>query len=116
MPPVERTRGFTLIEVIAALILFAVGILGLSAVVAVTGKQVRFAHIRTTLRSLGQERMESLLAGGFDELSDGEDQQSRYQIEWSVAGDDPKQVVLVVSHSQGQAQASDTLATLVSRP
>ncbi len=113
---VERTRGFSLIEVIAALILLAVGILGLSAVVAVTGEQTRLAHIRTELRIIGQERMESLLAGGFDDLSDGEDQQRRYEIDWSVVGDDLKEVTLVVAHSQGEAEAADTLATLVSRP
>jgi Tfp pilus assembly protein PilV len=105
-----------LIEVIAALILLAVGILGLSAVVAVTGEQTRLAHVRTKLRAIGQERMESLLAGGFDDLSDGGDQQRRYEIDWSVVGDDPKQVTLVVSHSQGKSEAADTLATLVSRP
>lgn len=59
--PARGTRGFTLIEVMVALILFATGMLALAMVIPMATKRVVKAGTQTRASSLASETAEELL-------------------------------------------------------
>lgn len=58
--PQSRPGGFTLIEVIGALVIFSVGVLMVMQVSGALGTQMRFAGIRSEIVVLANERLDSL--------------------------------------------------------
>ena len=56
----NRACGFTLIEVIGALVIFSVGVLMVVQVSGALGTQMRYAGIRSELAVLASERLDSL--------------------------------------------------------
>lgn len=87
---VKESRGFTLIEMMIALFILSVGILGLLAVHATTTKTNFKANRMTVAATENSDRQEKLLAGGYDDAAfspgaaapivDG-----RYTITWTVS-------------------------------
>jgi prepilin-type N-terminal cleavage/methylation domain-containing protein len=69
--PVRRTCGFTLIEVIGALVIFSVGVLMVLQLSGALGTQMRYAAARSEIAVLGNERLDSLEATPFDSLAAG---------------------------------------------
>lgn len=70
--PASRSRaGFTLIEVIAALVIFAVGILMIMRVSGALGTQMRYAGARSEIVALADERLDSIESTPFDSLIAG---------------------------------------------
>lgn len=111
-----RRAGFTLVDVIVAVVVLAVGILGLSATAGVVAAHMRVAQADTELRARAQAEMESLLAGGYRRLASGESRRGGYRVSWEVSGVDPKQVRLVVERRVGREPVADTLVTMVHAP
>lgn len=68
---VGRASGFTLIEVIGALVIFAVGILMIMQVGGSLTTQMRYAGTRSEIVVLANERLDSLESVPFDSLVDG---------------------------------------------
>ncbi len=62
----HRAAGFSLIEVMIALMVFALGVLSLSLVVPMATKRVTSAGIQTRASSLAAERAETLLTTPYD--------------------------------------------------
>jgi Tfp pilus assembly protein PilV len=106
--------GFTVVELIVAVLVLAVGILGLTATVGVVGWNMRVSHLQTQVRASARAQMERLLAADRDSLVSGVLQQPGAQISWQVTGVGPRQVWLVARKRIGQHEATDTLVTLVS--
>jgi len=52
--------GFTLIEVIGALVIFSVGVLMVIQVSGALGTQIRYAGVRSELSAMASERLDSL--------------------------------------------------------
>jgi len=69
--PSRRASGFTLIEVIGALVIFSVGVLMVMQLSGALGTQMRYAASRSEISVLGGERLDSLEATPFDSLSTG---------------------------------------------
>ncbi|MEE9132711.1 MAG: prepilin-type N-terminal cleavage/methylation domain-containing protein [Gemmatimonadota bacterium] len=112
----DGRAGFTLVELVVAVMVLAIGILGLTATVGVVGRSMRISYLQTQLRARALVEMEGLLAGGYAQLMSGERREGGAQITWRVGGGDPKQLVLVVRQRLGQHELADTLATLVRAP
>lgn len=69
-----RSRGgFTLIEVIGAFVIFAVGVLAVVRLTSVGGVQMRYAGIASELAVRAAERLDSLEAEPFASLAAGTD-------------------------------------------
>lgn len=64
-------RGFTLIEVIGALVVFSVGVLMVIGVSGASTKQIRYAGITSELTVRASERLDSLEAEPFGALAFG---------------------------------------------
>ena len=67
----RRTAGFTLIEVIGALVIFSVGVLMVMQVSGALGIQMRYAGARSEIVVLANERLDSLEAAPLASLSTG---------------------------------------------
>lgn len=69
--PRPDPRGFTLIEVIAALVIFSVGVLMVLDLTAALSTQMKYAATTSELVVRAQERLDSLESLSFDSLSLG---------------------------------------------
>ena len=70
-PPPRRPKGFTLIEVIGALLIFSVGVLMVIQVSGALGTQMSFAAASSEIVVFANERLDSLEATPFDSVSTG---------------------------------------------
>jgi prepilin-type N-terminal cleavage/methylation domain-containing protein len=66
-----RPAGFTLIEVIGALVIFSVGVLMVMQVGGALTTQMRYAGARSELVVLANEQLDSIEGAPFDTLSAG---------------------------------------------
>jgi prepilin-type N-terminal cleavage/methylation domain-containing protein len=69
--PSRRASGFTLIEVIGALVIFSVGVLMVMQTSGALGAQMRYAGARSQIVVLANERLESLETVPLASLSPG---------------------------------------------
>ena len=70
-PPTRREAGFTLIEVVGALVIFSVGVLMVMQASGALGIQMRYAGARSEIVVLANERLDSLEATPLVSLSVG---------------------------------------------
>ena len=82
----NRSRGgFTIIEVVVAIVVFTVGILGLVSTAATVTRMVGRSQQYSMSASLAQQRVEILLAGGCANMASGSSTSGAYAIAWTVA-------------------------------
>ena len=67
-----RRGGFTLIEVLGALVIFSVGVLMVIQVSGALGIQMRYAAMQSEIVVIANETLDSLEATPFDSLSVGQ--------------------------------------------
>ena len=70
-PPAARPNGFTLIEVVGALVIFSVGVLMVMQVGSSLTTQMRYAGARSQIVVLAAEQVDSVEASPFDSLTAG---------------------------------------------
>ena len=87
-----RRAGFTLIEVVGALLIFSVGVLMVIQVSGALGTQMRYAGLRSEIAVRVDESVDSLAATPFDSIAAGT---SRDTV--SVQGQAYERVVAVTS-------------------
>lgn len=68
--------GFTLIEVVAALVIFSVGVLMVMSLTGTLSLQMQRAALRSEVAVIGQERVDSVQMLEFDSLTVGTTQSS----------------------------------------
>ena len=64
-------RGFTLVELIAAIIILVVGVLGLASTAAVVMRQINGSSMQTRAALIAQSRLERLRSGNCALLNSG---------------------------------------------
>jgi len=77
-------RGFTLIEVVIALAIFSIGILGIYALQISSINGNTSARNRTQAIGWAANRMEILLETPFAAIADGQETQGIYNIQWTA--------------------------------
>jgi len=122
-----RRAGFTMVEVIIAVIVLAVGVLGLAGTTAYIVRQVTLADIMTERAAALQTAIERVQAMDFDTLDTGSDSVGIYGVRWTsaFAGSQLKEVTIITNGpglAQGSAfpmlsrQVADTFVFKVIRP
>ena len=84
-------KGFTLIEVMIAVFLLAVALIGLAAVTTTVIRGNSFSQTLTTATTLAKDKMEDLRSTGYGSLQDGNDTKSmdnlNYTRRWTVGAE-----------------------------
>jgi prepilin-type N-terminal cleavage/methylation domain-containing protein len=88
-------RGVSLLEILIALSIFSVALLGLAAAGGVAARQVHAGRIDMHRWAAIQQQVESLVAQGSLNVSDGSAVVQGYSISWTVSGKNPKRVELI---------------------
>ena len=81
--------GFTLIEVLFAIVIMAFGILCLYRLQITSIQSVGYAKRLSEATNIAQDRIERLLSTDYDLLSSGSDTYNSYYVSWTVANNSP---------------------------
>jgi Tfp pilus assembly protein PilV len=101
------------VELLVAVVLLAIGIVGLSATVGVVAWHLSAARLETRVNARAQAEMERMLRSGYAQADSGGYGDGELRLAWEVTGGDPKQIVVVAAQRLGPLQLADTLATLI---
>lgn len=107
------TSGFTMVEVIVALVILAVGILGLAGTTALVVRQVNTSKIATERGAALQSAIEEIRAYGFEDVpTTGSDSFGRYTVDWTAVSVGRTKIVEVVMTGPGLQSYSGNLSSL----
>jgi prepilin-type N-terminal cleavage/methylation domain-containing protein len=110
---VNRTRGFTLVELVVATLVLTVGVLALAGTAAAVGRMVGWGQRMGESAVAAAARLERLRAGGCASLADGRDSAGRYRLQWTVAAAGGlRAVALTVTYPNGRSDRSDRFEAL----
>ena len=104
-PPVPNASaprgGFTLVEVIVALIILTVGVLGLAATTIWVVRQSTLAELTTERSAAVQTVVEQLRASDYASLAAGSDTVGRFDVTWSIVDGNRSKLVTLVTVGPG---------------
>ena len=89
-------KGFTLIEVVMALLIFSFMMGGLMSAGLLASNQLRVGQNDVKVWKAATYQLEKLIAEGYDSVSSGSDTVQGYGTAWTVTGTDPKKILLVI--------------------
>lgn len=125
MTPRARA-GFTLVEVLVALIILTVGVLGLAGTTALAVRQVTLANVTSERSAALQSVIERLRAQPYDDLTDGSATFGRFTTTWAVTPEQRSTAVEIVTEGPGsgagtglpglKASVVDTFTYRIMRP
>ncbi len=112
------TRGLSLIEVLVALTVFSVSVLGLAKVGLTTSQSLRHGRGYMDEWTIAQTKLDSLKALGWEALEDeaGTDGVDGKEYNWSVHGENLRRIVLTIPRRVGGRVVVDTFSTYVAKP
>lgn len=99
--------GFTMVEVIIAIIVLAIGVLGLAGTTAYVVRQVTLADLMTERAVALQSVVEELQAVTFSSVGSGTDSVGVFEVKWSsVSETSTSKLVTVITKGPGLGSAS----------
>ena len=106
--------GFSMVEVIIALVIFAIAMTGLVTMSVLGSEQLRVASNEDERWSVTQRKLEELVALDTAALTNGSETLDGYPVSWTVTKGDPTKIVLVVApRSASTLSRTDTMVTYV---
>ena len=105
---VSDRRGFTIVEVLIAVIVLSVALLGLLGTTAMTIRVLGESDRTVTAAYYATQQLERLEALGCDAVSGGSDTQQGVSLTWTVGGattDRTRNVLLIASYPLGRGRA-----------
>lgn len=120
MNGLANSKGFTLVEVMIAIAVLVIGLLGVAGVAATIINGNALGKEITTATTLAQDKMEELKGTAYASLTSGSDtQESIYTRTWTVTSDVPaagmKTIAVVVTFPWRGATKNVTLRTIVAQ-
>jgi len=88
-PTKNLSKGFTLLEVLVAIVILSVGLLGLACLAGSIIGYNQFADQVTTATTLSQDKIEELKNTGYSSITSSSDTQSIYTRTWTIASVSP---------------------------
>lgn len=108
------TRGYSLVEIVIALVIFAIAMTGLVTMSVLGSEQLRVAHDEDARWSVAQRKLEELIAQDTAALVNGTQTVAGYPLSWTVIKGDPTKIVLVVTAPSGATLSrTDTIVTYI---
>ena len=89
-------QGFTIIEIIMAILIFSIMMGGLTSAGVVASNQIKTGQNDVRVWHAATYQLEKLMAEGYDSVSSGSDTVQGYNAVWTVTGTDPKKILLVI--------------------
>jgi len=86
---ISNDKGFTIIEVLVVIGLFAIGILAVASMQVTAFQGNRSAMLQTNAITLATERMENLISQNYATIVSGSENQANFNIAWNVQDDTP---------------------------
>lgn len=113
-------KGFTLIEIMIAILVLVVGLLGVAGVATTVINGNAFGKEMTTATTLAQDKMEELRGTAYPSIVSGSDtQESSYTRTWTVTPDSPaadmKTIEVMVQFPWNGTTHNVTLKTIVAK-
>ena len=101
-PLLRERAGFTLVEVIVATLILAVGVLGLASTTGFLVRQVTLGEMATQRAAAFQIAIERLRALDWESVGSGSTTEGRYAVNWWIAQDYAQsRVVKIVTNGPG---------------
>jgi type IV pilus assembly protein PilV len=114
-----QEKGFTLVEVLIAITIFAFGILGVASMQIAAMKGNSSARDLTEASTLGSDQLEKLMLSSYDSISDGSRTKDIYGITWTVQDDTPqpdvKTVIVNVSWTERGNQRQVSMRNVIAK-
>ncbi len=109
--------GFTITELLVSVIIVSIGVVGFTSAVGLASTELWLGQRDSEISMLVADQLEQLKAMGHDAVQPGQRVEGSYQLDWSVAGSNPKRVVMTVEYSRGNGNGTktDTLVAYVPR-
>ena len=107
-------RGFTIVEVLVAVMVLAVGILGLVTTAGLVTRMIAQGQRYTRVSTLASERFEILRAQRCPAVGTGTETRDTYIIDWSVAdtaGGRGRVIAVSVTSPTGRGMRTDSFST-----
>ena len=111
----KRKRiGLTLIEVIVAMLVFAIGGLGLAAGAAVVVKQIGLSTLRSNALTVARSRAERAAASGCGSVGSGDERRLGVRSVWNVTGGSAETLEQTMERQSALGMRSDRFLSAVS--
>ena len=110
--PGDVRAGFTLIEIMVALVILAVGVLGLAGTTALVVRQVTMADVATERSAAHQTVVERLRATTFDSIGAGSDTVGIFTAKWTTEDFGDSKLVHIVTVGPGLQSGTGNLPHL----
>lgn len=112
--PARNRAGFTMVEVIIAIVILAFGLLGMAGTTALVVRQISLAEVSTERSVALQTTLERLQAIPFDSVVTGTDSVGIFGVRWQVtAAFDQWKVVDVITTGPGMSRGSGGFPMLI---
>jgi len=85
----HKEKGFTLVEILIAMTIFAIGILGVASMQVWGLRGNASAVWHTQAATFAADRIEKLMMVDYDDLVNGSETQGDYTISWTVTTNNP---------------------------
>jgi prepilin-type N-terminal cleavage/methylation domain-containing protein len=110
-------RGGTLLEVIVAIVVFAIGFISLGAGSLVAGRAMKESRDLALVTVLAQHKLDSVASMGWVAIAGatGSGTIRGHAFAWDVSGGDPRVIQIVVTRRTTPQLVNDTLSTRLHR-
>ena len=105
----ESNSGFTLVEVIVALVILAVGVLGLAGTTALVIRQVTLADVATERAAALQSVVEEFRATPYTQLASGSQSVGIFSVNWTATSVGSSTMMEIVTLGPGLKTGTGTM-------
>jgi Tfp pilus assembly protein PilV len=113
---VTREGGFTIVEVLIAMLVLTVGLLGLASTAGYVTRMVGQGNRFTEAATLANREFEILRAGGCSAMTNGSRTSGQFSVSWtvtSVSSGKANQIQVTVTSPTGSGTRTDTFTSTV---
>lgn len=115
----RNQQGFTIVEVLIAFSIFAIGILAVTTLAITTINTNASSRRLTEATALAEDRLEMLMTLPYENIDNGQIKEAGYDISWTVVEDDiveqSKSIKVTVTRPGGLKETNVVIRFLISQ-